>query len=117
MDLNHDCAVKETDLGVYLKLQNRNFSNLDKNIIFACVYIPCEGSSFYTNRNEPNGIENLFDELITIMDENDSIVLMGDLNSRTSDLPDFIKDDSSDHMSFPDWWASDNFSIPRKSLD
>ena len=65
-----------------------------------------------------NGINEMFDELIDIMSQNDYVILMGDLNARTAEAPDYIIDDNTDYLSLPDfWWSADNFSIPRQSRD
>ena len=71
--------ICKTDFGVYLKIYKAYFTDLEHDIIFPCVYIPCESSTFYAIRNEKNGINEMFDELIDIMSQNDYVMLMGDL--------------------------------------
>ena len=110
-------CICKTDFGVYLKIYKAYFTDLEHDIIFPCVYIPCESSTFYDIRNEKNGINEMFDELIDIMSQNDYVILMGDLNARTAEAPDYIIDDNTDYLSLPDWWSADNFSIPRQSRD
>ena len=46
---------------------------------------------------------------------NANILIMGDLNARIGTKQDYI-DDSSKHISCMDWYVSDNFGIPRKSM-
>ena len=43
--------------------------------------------------------------------------ISGDMNARTKDLPDYIIDDSVNYVPVPDFYISDDFSLPRKSRD
>ena len=107
---------KTSEFGIYLKINNVIVNGVITDIIIACLYIPCEGSSFYNSRNEDNGLEEISDELERIRDDSTCLIVMGDLNARTSEMPDYIINDDVNYLSLPDWW-SDSFSLPRKSRD
>ena len=113
-------VIKTSDYGIYLKLDKDVF-NFDKDIIIMCVYmyIPPEGSSFYIERHEKNGISELEGELLNIVVENMECdyMLAGDFNARTADVADFIIDDNISHIDNSDWYETDTFDLPRNSTD
>ena len=68
-----------------------------------CLYIPlCESLTFLRN-----GIHKLLEELSQIISHDAELILKGDFNARTSDVPDYIIDDSFSHFTLPDWWPTD----------
>ena len=81
-----------------------------------CLYIPCDGSSFYQKRVESNGIREFMDEFIDTICTDCSIVLLGDFNARTGSAPDYIIDANNQHIDIPDW-LHDSFDLPRNSRD
>jgi hypothetical protein len=68
---------------------------------------------------EQNGISELEGELLNIVVENldCDYMLAGDFNARTADLSDFIVDDDISHIEDSDWYETDNFNLPRRSVD
>ena len=111
-------CIKKTDLGLFLLLDKGN-SSLTCDIIIACVYIPCDGSTFSTDRIETNGIYELEQSIAEIVTEHSdcNIILCGDLNSRTGVCDDFIIEDDISYIHDSDWYTEDNFNIKRKSRD
>ena len=86
------------------------------------VYLSPEGSTVYENFEvKTNGVD-LFEEKIlsTIVASypDASIFLAGDLNSRTSNMPDFIINDNVDFIFEDNYiYIPDNFEMERKSKD
>ena len=86
-------------------------------VAYTCkFYIPCEGSSFYHKRVEPNGIREFMDEFIDIISTECSIVLIGDFNARIGNAFDYIIDENNYYRDIPDW-LHDSFDLPRNSRD
>jgi hypothetical protein len=86
--------------------------------MFAGVYLPPEGSSFYSD--ESNGVVMLEADILQafeLCNDSPSLVIMGDLNARTGIDPDFIIDDESPHESYDLWYPVDNFCLNRESCD
>ena len=81
-----------------------------------CVYIPPEGSSFYIERHEKNGISELEDEQLNIVVENleCDYMLAGDFNARPADVADFIVEDNLSHIDNSDWYETDTFDPSQK---
>ena len=84
----------------------------------AFTYIPPEKSNFYNMYDESNGI--LIREQIAkalSLKEGSSLWLTGDINARTGNLIDFIKDDKTLFFTGNNIYEPDNFSLPRFSKD
>ena len=86
-----------------------------KDILYACVYVPPEGSSYYAFMDEADGIsmlENcLVDSALTLGDYH--VILSGDLNGRTSNISQaFSFDDDFDLLN-----SSCPTSVYRQSQD
>ncbi len=116
------CVIQllhKTDYGIFLRL-SKGASDLLCDIIIACLYIPNEGSTFYTNRIDSNGIFELEELLsdIVIANPDCHLMLCGDFNSRTAEQCDYIEsDDISFVQDYYDWYQEDDFNMGRKSRD
>ena len=77
------------DIIVWLKIKNY-FFGLEKNVLLGVVYITPENSTY--NTDDPYSI--LYNEISTISENNDTLIC-GDLNSRTSDMTDYIENSQS----------------------
>jgi exonuclease III len=110
--------IKACDYGLFFKLDKDVFG-WEQSVILCCVYIPPDGSTFYDNRPERDGITELESHLVTLVsDNNDSdIFMMGDFNARTSDDADYILDDTVTHLPVEEWYTADTFNLPRHSRD
>jgi len=87
-------------------------------IVLVFTYLPPQGSSAYTS-DEQNGVIHLehFINQVEIKHPNTGIIISGDLNARTKDLPDYIINDSTDYLPLPTNYIEDNFSTPRNTQD
>ena len=85
-------------------------------IIFS--YIPPFGSKAYDD-NENNGIYIIEEEISYLQATypDHKILLTGDFNARTKDVPDYILDDSTNNVPLSDIYEEDNFKSKRKSKD
>ena len=108
---------KDFDYATICKL-DKEFFNLDRNIILICAYLPPEGSVAYTDGDESNGIELLHNKILEIQNDfySDHLLIMGDLNARIGDRKDFIND-GVNKIPNMDWYTESDFCIPRKSKD
>ena len=86
-------------------------------IIF--VYLPPFGAKVYSDSDEPNGVAHLenYINLLYSSYPDIELIISGDFNARTKNLPDYIVNDSSDYLPTPEYYKCDTFSIPRKSRD
>lgn len=103
----------DTDF-VWLKLC-KHFFGLKKDIYLCLIYIPPESSPYYKTR----GLDSLalIEEEIVKVNNEGSVILMGDLNARTSNVLDYIKDDNDFGIEDMSWYTVDNISIDRVSED
>ena len=115
--LPHIRQVK-VDHGNYLLFViSRDLFGLSKDVLYACTYVPPEGSGYYAFAGEGGDgillLENcLFDNALV---NNDLFVLLsGDLNSRTSNISQYvtIEDDFIESLHL-----SGTNSVGRKSQD
>ena len=84
------------------------------------MYTPPEGSTFYTDRQERDGIVDIETTILDILSEigDCNIFVAGDLNARTGSEDDFIQDDNIMHLpGVEDWYPVDDFNVPRSSRD
>ena len=100
-----------------MKIDKIYLNGYSNDVIIAGLYIPCEHSTFYNCQEENNGIEDLINELVDVSVADNNLLLMGDFNARTGDMPDYIIDDNVNYLEFPEWWSVDQFNIPRQSRD
>ena len=105
-----DCVVLLVRLSM---LSNMN------DLIMYFAYVSPEGSSIYSQRIENNGITGIQSNLeIIVADYSDvSLLLAGDMNARTKNLPDFIPDDRLNHIFGNIHYESGSFDSDRKSKD
>ena len=97
---------------MWIKL-DKTFFSIDKDLYICGIYIPPLNSPHYVNEYETLESE------INLLSSKGHILLMGDLNSRTSANPDFILYDGNNENIcnlLPENYKSDYF-MPRKSQD
>ncbi|KAK6168821.1 hypothetical protein SNE40_019995 [Patella caerulea] len=97
---------------------DKNFFNLDSDVVLICVYISPENSAYYNGR-EQDTMSVLQDVLIEIRTEYGfvDIILAGDFNSRTGDLEDYVENDSLRYIQDIEIYEPDIFNIRRYNLD
>lgn len=80
--------------GIFLRFQKQLF-NHSRDIILCFIYLPPENSPFYRT-TETSGIALLESQLLTseIVNKEASLIILGDLNARVSDIDDFINDNN-----------------------
>ena len=82
---------------MWLKL-DADFFGFDKDVFLCLAYISPESSCHPTSRDN---LWNLLEEEIASFSNCGQIILTGDLNARTSSLPDYATHDSDLHLSLP----------------
>ena len=109
--------MKENDDVIWIALDDINNST---EALYLCL---CYNISTGTSRQALTE-DNLFDKLSTYMvylqsltDKTCKFIICGDLNARTSDMKDFVSDDTSRHVyALPENYVVDN-SLFRISQD
>ena len=93
----------ESDYVLWMSIHKRIFQT-NENVILGTIYIPPSQSRFY-NEDEIAVLEN---EIISQCSNNKYVFINGDINGRTSRLPDFTRLDNfmSDMLDFDDSVAS-----------
>ena len=89
--------VNETPDIVCIKL-DKNFFKLSFDLYIVCFYISPAHSSYTTSN--PNYTENMFDILSHLTSKLKTlreVILCGDANSRTSNLPDYVAQSNQQH--------------------
>ena len=106
----------EYDLAVIVRLKGE-VQGLLCNMIIIFAYIPPFGSVYYED-SEENGMDNLRNEInrLSSLYPSDSILVMGDLNSRIGTKQDYIED-NVENVSSMEWYTVDKFKMQRKSRD
>ena len=99
-----------------------NFSSLyDVNdLIFHFLCVSPEGSTIYDNVSEPNGILQMQDKFheLKYMYPSAYVVIAGDLNARTKNLIDYIRNDVIFYVFGGDVdYSADSFDMPRNKKD
>ena len=61
--------------------------NLSSNFLLGCIYIPPE----YSKYSSLEAFDIIESEMVSTSDDCDYFSLIGDFNSKTADLPDFVK--------------------------
>ena len=100
-------------------LMDKKLLNLDKDLLMCFTYIPPEKATYYTNKQEPNGINQLETELVDLLSRHRDthLLIAGDLNARTGSKQDFISEDNLIHVDFNEFYPQDIFKTPRFSRD
>ncbi|VDI40569.1 Hypothetical predicted protein [Mytilus galloprovincialis] len=103
---------------VYWFTIDKKVLHLPENVFIGIVYIPPVNTN-YTSEEAFNEIEI---ELQRFSEKSDYIILVGDFNSRTANLPDFYDEDDiddfvidnlTDQSDFTDVYMLDDLNIPR----
>ena len=110
-------VAKYCKFGIFLLFDN-SFMNTERYILVCCAYVKPENSNIYKSLDEKNGVEILENTLLELKAEYDDpyVILMGDLNSRTGDLHDYVINDEVDFLPV-EMYDSDKFSISRQAKD
>ena len=107
--------ISQDDI-IWVKFNKALFSVSNDLYVGLCYVIPDDSSR--QSLVDSNIFDRLLDSFIFIENESNNdcnILLCGDFNSRTSNSPDYVVDDSSVHMSvLPDEYVSD-IQMPRFS--
>ena len=103
---------------MYFRIDKLHFG-LNNDILLVFVYVPHEGSSFYHERDETNGLVEFEKSLADIYASHRDceLLIAGDFNSRTGNLPDYLVNDDITFVPNMEWYIEDNFSIARNSMD
>ena len=90
---------------------------MSENYICLFIYVPPDGSNWYSD--ETNGIEILRKTLIDIkiMYSNHKLLIAGDMNARIGNELDYIIDDNVKYLPNVHWYNVSNFSTVRRSKD
>ena len=103
-------VAKISEYSIWLKLSKSSFQ-LDKDIFIAFSYLPPENSSF--SRSNDNDILDLLERDVTNFSKHGDLIIMGDLNARTSCENEIILNDSSEFL--PDYLNyQPDISIPKR---
>lgn len=81
---------KKRNYGLWIKI-DKSVLNSDKHLYIGAIYLPPVDSTYALK----TPFENIEKDILELS-ENGSIILVGDFNARSSDLPDFICKYSSD---------------------
>jgi exonuclease III len=104
--------------GIYF-LVTKDSGIVRYDTVFCFIYIPPDGSTFYHDTSETNGVENFSHEIYTmcldVVGEECKFFMAGDFNSRIGTEQDFIKDDDTNYLDVD--YVSDGFSVTRNSKD
>lgn len=100
-------SSKSTDI-IWLKLL-KSYSNLPKDLFIGVVYISPQRST-YSVRQETDPWEILESE-VECHSTNGDIMIMGDLNTRTGILDDYIKHDDDEFTPVPNDYMVDNLDL------
>jgi len=89
------------------------------DIIMFFAYVSPDGSCYYNDRDEKNGLSEMYTclENIKIDYPNTHLFLAGDLNSRCKDFIDYIPYDNLARIFGNIEYDGSTFDVPRRSLD
>lgn len=87
----------EADYIMWIRI-DKHLIDTDENVILGIVYVPPTQSRFY-NDDELSKLEN---EIMSVCSTNKYVIISGDLNARTSKLPEYVELDQyfSDMLNF-----------------
>ena len=121
---NYKKWTKITENAVFI-LFDRDLFGLDRDILYSCVYVQPEGSTWYDKLSPhcKNGILLFQESLMDIVSNLPDVYILcgGDYNARTGSNPDFIEDDLLDYSENQNtsYWdfLTDYFNLKRFSAD
>ena len=99
---------------IWLKL-DKTFFNINQHILLCIAYISPESSTYTRNSNEDH-LTLIQNDIMNFEKEN-LIMIMGDLNARTSNVTDMIDNDHDDHLPIGDHYLLDSSIPPRNNQD
>jgi hypothetical protein len=98
---------------IWIQLK-KEFFHCPSDIFIGVVYVSPINSTYSLNQDSP-----IWDELSIMIDKFQNIgkvILMGDFNTRTKSLADFIQSDDTQFTPVPDSYSSDDYEIRTKRL-
>ena len=92
------------EFAIYFRIDKLHFG-LNNDILLVFVYVPHEGSSFYHERDETNGLVEFEKSLADIYASHRDceLLIAGDFNSRTGNLPDYLVNDDITFVPNMEW--------------
>ena len=110
-------VVKSNSGGyIWLKL-DKTFFNISQYILLWIAYISPENSTYTCTRNSNEDHLALIHNDIMNFEKENLIMIMGDLNARTSNVSDMINNDHDDHLPIGDNCLLDRSIPPRNNQD
>ena len=111
--------LNEVKDAVFLKL-DKQFFGWENDIVLGSIYLSPEGSVIYTEGK--SGTEILENYILKLLNSctDYHLLLVGDFNSRTGNMDDFILRDDADlipELSENPTYQTDNFQAPRSNSD
>ena len=82
--------LKKTPYCIWVEVDKVLFTNLEQNLIVCGQYIPPINSKYYNQ----NSLDSLNSDIDNFCDNTTPLILVGDLNARTGNLPDNLDVDS-----------------------
>ena len=107
-------VVKIAEHAIWIKLQKQNF-HLTNDVYLAFSYLPPENSSF--SQKSDNDILNAIEEDLLFFCNKGDIILMGDLNARTSTESEVIVNDTDKFLPNYVNYEEDLQLLPRMNQD
>ena len=101
---------------IFIQLK-KDFFGLENDIYICFAYCVPSSSAVLQRDHMP---EDLFEDLQTKLakyEQRGDLILIGDLNSRTGCIEEYIIDDSNDHMPVPNIYTDTEYTFVRNSLD
>ena len=99
---------------IWVKI-SKKVINIGKDVYACFAHIPHEQSTYY-EKLKYDILNNLYNDIVELS-KNGFIVLMGDLNGRIGDLPDFIVNDTVDFLPVNTDYTCDTICKTRKTYD
>ena len=93
----------------------KDFFKLKNDLYLCAAYIPPSNSS-YTQKLD-HDLTDLIEKDLLVYKQKGDVLILGDLNARTSNKDDFITNDNSNHLPLFDSYKPDNSIRYRKSMD
>ncbi|XP_077984642.1 uncharacterized protein LOC144439242 [Glandiceps talaboti] len=119
--LIRDCLVKCIDIiendvedMIWMRLKAGK-CGLIQDVYICGIYVAPENSTIYRNRDQDQF--ELLERFVANFYNKGDIIICGDLNARTGELPDFVVSDSANHIPLPSYYEVDETSVLRKNMD